>query len=133
MPTPDDEQFERYLKQFQPNAPDALPASVHEPRTWNRWRLSAALAAAVALIVLAVLMVRNRPQHTVPEIAQRTEGPTHIAGQTPLTMRNANKLLADAPSFKSVVDDLAFRSQQVPLASNQQSAVYVLGMEKIKL
>jgi len=51
----------------------------------------------------------------------------------PLTMRSANALVAKAPSFKAMVDDMAFRSQNIPLPKGKRSAVAVLGKEKIKL
>jgi hypothetical protein len=51
----------------------------------------------------------------------------------PLTMSSANALLAAAPSFKVAVDDMAFRSQTLRLPQGKQSAVAVLGKEKIKL
>jgi hypothetical protein len=57
----------------------------------------------------------------------------HLQEGQPLTMRSANALVAKAPSFKAMVDDMAFRSQTVPLPRGKRSAVAVLGKEKIKL
>jgi hypothetical protein len=48
-------------------------------------------------------------------------------------MRSANALMAKAPSFKAMVDDMAFRSQTIPLPKGKRSAVAVLAKEKIKL
>jgi hypothetical protein len=38
-----------------------------------------------------------------------------------------------APSFEAMVDEMAFRSQNIPLPKGKRSAVAVLGKEKIKL
>jgi hypothetical protein len=132
MPTPDDEQFEAYLKQFRPAAPAALPATT-PVRKRSIWRLSALIATAAAIIVLAIVVTRSQHKQIATNVPVKSDGPTHIAADAPLTMRNANKLLADAPSFKSAVDDLAFKSERIPLAKNEQSAIHVLGKEKIKL
>jgi len=51
----------------------------------------------------------------------------------PLTMRSANTLMVEAPSFQALADDMAFRSQTIPLPKGKRSAVAVLGKEKIKL
>jgi hypothetical protein len=48
-------------------------------------------------------------------------------------MRSANALMVKAPSFKALVDDMAFRSQAIPAPKGRLSAVGVLGKEKIKL
>ena len=60
MPTQDDEQFESYLKQFRPVAPEALPpiASAHKPR--SLWKLSVLIAAAVIMAVGCGLYFRAR-------------------------------------------------------------------------
>jgi hypothetical protein len=133
MPTPDDDQFEAYLKQFRPVAPEALPAiaPVRKPR--RVWRLSALIATAAAIIVLAIVVMRVHREQIVRNAPERSEGSTYIAAKPPLTMRNASKLLAEAPTFKSAVNDLAFKSQKITFAKNEISAVHVLGKEKIKL
>ena len=132
MPTPDDEQFEAYLKQFRPTAPAALLATIPMYKR-KLWRLSALIATAAVIIILAIIVTRSQHEQIVTNVPVKSEGPTHIAADAPLTMRDANKLLADAPSFKSAVDDLAFKAERTPLAKNEQSAVHVLGKEKIKL
>jgi len=42
-------------------------------------------------------------------------------------------LIVKAPSFKALVDGMAFRSQTIPVPKGKLSAVAVLGKEKIKL
>jgi hypothetical protein len=41
--------------------------------------------------------------------------------------------MATTPSFKAMVDDMAFRLQTVPLPKGKRSAIAVLGKENIKL
>jgi hypothetical protein len=48
-------------------------------------------------------------------------------------MRSANALIVKAPSFKALVDGMAFRSQTIPVPKGKLSAVAVLVKEKIKL
>jgi len=69
----------------------------------------------------------------VAETIGNAEPPSFFQDSQPLTMRSANALMAKAPSFKTMVDDMAFRSQTVPLPKGKRSAVGVLGKEKIKL
>jgi hypothetical protein len=47
----------------------------------------------------------------------------------PLTIKSANKLLADAPSVKSALDGLASRHSAGQLPDGRQSALAVLGEE----
>jgi len=134
VPTLDDERFEAYLKQFSPLVPEPLPAVGPRHRTQRMFVLGAWAATAAAILVLGALIVhvrtnRARVTETVRNVgnAERTQ-----AGQ-PLTMRSANALMARSPSFKAMVDDLAFRSQTVPLPKGKRSAIAVLGKEKFKL
>lgn len=132
MPIPDDEQFETYLKQFRPTAPESLPTtSVRKVRTMGR--PTALIATAAAIILLAIVGMRSQHKQVVTNVPMTKDGPTNILAKAPLTMRDANLLLVDAPSFKSAVNDLAFKSQRIPLAKNEQSAIHVLSKEKVKL
>ena len=128
MPTlDDDERFESYLRQFRPLVPEALPIP-RRPRSVT-WIWAAAFAAVVILGVLGLRMVSHRTgrQGTTPasvEVVQPTR---------PLTMRNANALLASAPSYKAAVDSMAFHPQDSTIPKDKQSALAVLAKEKIKL
>jgi hypothetical protein len=55
------------------------------------------------------------------------------APMQPLTMRDANALLATAPSYKAALDELAFHRQRSTVAKGKQSGLAVLAKEKIKL
>jgi hypothetical protein len=133
VPILDDENFEAHLKQFRPLVPEPLPIAESRHRARGRLVLwTAAAAIAAILIASAVLQihrqrVRIAERNTSPATSDRlTDGP-------PLTMRSANALMAKAPSFKALVDDMAFRSQTVPLPAGTRSAVAVLGEENMKL
>lgn len=134
MQTPDDEQFEVYLKRFHPIAPEPVPPlSVGSA---SRCSLSVgtwlAASAAVVLVGAAILHIR-RSRVVVPNTVRDVAFAERRAPLQPFTMRSANAWLATAPSFKAAVDDLAFRSPTSPLPQGEQSAVAVLSKEKTKL
>ena len=134
MQTPDDEQFEAYLKRFHPIAPQPVPTlsvshSSRRSLPFGTWLAAVAAILVIGAVILHILsnrvVVSNRAGDAA--IAERH------APSEPLTMRSANAWLATAPSFKAAVDDLAFRSQTNPLPQGKQSAVAVLSKEKIRL
>lgn len=133
MPIPDEERFEAYLKQFRPLVPEPLPAFGSGYRTRRRLFLWAGAAAVVTIVLgIAALHIYERVRlaetPSSPAIPGRLTDDGH-----PLTMRSANALMKNAPSFKALVDDMAFRSQTIPIPKGKLSAVAVLGKEKIKL
>lgn len=132
MPIPDDERLEAYLKQFRPLVPDPLPALESGHRAWGRFVFWGGAAAAVAILVGAATLHIHRERSSVAETASSPppNGPTD---SQPLTMRSANALMVKAPSFKALVDDMAFRSATAPLPKGKLSAVAVLSKEKSKL
>lgn len=131
MPIPDDERFEHYLKQFRPLLPDALPISTPQ-RARRYWVFGLWSASAAAVIILGVIGFR-----VIPSRVPRQPGNPQPVGLTspvrPLTMRDANSLLATAPSYKSALDEMAFHARGSTVPKDQQSAVAVLSKEKIKL
>ena len=134
MQTPDDEQFEEYLKRFHPIAPEPVPTLSLSHSSRHSLSLGTWLAAVAAILVIGAVILQIRSNRVV---VSNTAGATAIAERhapsEPLTMRSANAWLATAPSFKAAVDDLAFRSQTSPLPQGKQSAVAVLSKEKIRL
>jgi hypothetical protein len=132
--TPDDEQFEAYLKRFHPIAPEPVPTLSVSHSSRRSLPLGAWLAAMAAILVIGAVILHIRSSRVV---VSNTAGDAAIAERhapsEPLTMRSANAWLATAPSFKAAVDDLAFRSQTSPLPQGKQSAVAVLSKEKIRL
>lgn len=132
MPIPDDERLEAYLKQFRPLVPEPLPALESRHRVRGRFVLWAGVAAAVAILVGAATLHIHRERSSVVETASSSV-PNGLTDSQPLTMRSANALLVKAPSFKALVDDMAFRSTTIPLPKGKLSAVAVLSKEKSKL
>lgn len=131
MPTLDDDRFETYLKTFRPIVPDALPLNATKQKSWRRLLLRSALAAA-AVVILGVIsfhVVNSRAN----EKRSNSASLEVASSKRPLTMRQANELLARAPSYKSAMDNLAFRSQGSVIPNDKHSAIAVLGKEKIKL
>ena len=71
-------------------------------------------------------------RHASPDLA-RDSAPVELTRQEPLTIASANALLAQAPSVKAAVDQIAFSSQSTQVPKGQHSALAVLSEEKIKL
>ena len=122
----DDEQFQAYLKRFQPLAPDPLPATARARRTHP----FLGLAAAAALIAFAIFAgvrdwrsVEFRPA-SIATPARESQKPQ------PLTLARANALLVQSQSFKTSLDEIALNSNRLKLGQGQQSALGVLGTEK---
>ena len=134
MQTPDDEQFEAYLKRFHPIAPEPIPALRVGDASRRSVSVGAWLAAVAAILLIGMVVLHFRSNRVVvPNTASNVAIAEGHAPSEPLTMRRANTWLATAPSFKAAIDDLAFRSQPSPLPQGKQSAVAVLSKEKIRL
>ena len=134
MQTPDDEQFEAYLKRFHPIVPEPVPTLSVGHSSRRSLSLGTWLAAVAAILVIGAVILHIRSNRVVvPSTASDVAFAERHAPSEPLTMRSANAWLATAPSFKAAVDDLAFRSQTSPLPQGKQSAVAVLSKEKIRL
>ena len=134
MQTPDDEQFEVYLKRFHPIAPEPVPTLRVGHASVRSVPLGIWLAAVAAMLFVGAVILHIRSNRVVvPNPAHDVALAEQYAPTGPLTMRSANAWLATAPSFKAAVDDLAFRSQTSPLPQGKQSAVAVLSKEKIRL
>ena len=129
MQTPDDERFETYLKQFRPLLPDALPTTTRERALPRRWILGIWSSGAAAVIILG--MIGWRMTHS--RVSGNPQPVSVASPMQPLTMRDANSLLATAPSYKAVLDEMAFHPRPSTVPNDQQSAVAVLSKEKIKL
>ena len=134
MQTPDDEQFEAYLKRFHPIAPEPVPTLSVGHASRRSPPLGIWLAAVAAILVIGAVILHVRSSRiVVSNTASDAAVSERHAPSEPLTMRSANAWLAAAPSFKAAVDDLAFRSETSPLPQGKQSAVAVLSKEKIRL
>jgi hypothetical protein len=135
VPTLDDDRFEAYLKTFRPIVPDALPSRANTQRSWRRMLLRSAVAAAAAVIfgVVGFNIVFNVVKSRVTEQRSNSASLELTSPKRPLTMQDANELLARAPSYKSAIDNLVFPRQGSVVPKDKQSAIAVLGKEKIKL
>jgi len=124
----EEDRLEAYLKTFQPLRAEPLPdfpargAKFTFPFAW------AAAAGLAGLMLLAGVHDWN---------ARNGEAPSGIAfapgtpEQGPLTMSQINSLLAKADSLKAGLDEVAWRNRKVQLRPGQQSALAVLGKEKL--
>jgi hypothetical protein len=129
---PDDERFETYLKQFRPLMPDEFPVNQIKPAPRPHSDLVIwAVGAAVATAILGVVTVQVL-NHRVTGESNHSAKVTLLA-PTPLTMRRADALLATAPSYKAVMNELAFPPKSSTVPKDKQSALAILGKEKIKL
>lgn len=125
MPILDDEQFESYLKEFCPLAPEALqlekrPSKARRPFVVMAW----AAACAASLLLAFVLWHDAKP-------AQPTNAPQVAASQS-LTIGRANALLVHASSLKEAFDDLSFQPKPAAQPEGKQSALAALGKDDIK-
>jgi hypothetical protein len=133
VPGSDDERFEQYLKGFRPIA--ALPLPIQRSLWASRRAVAmAALAGAAAVLVVAAVMLRSRPERD--QSSQRESRQAAVeqwANSQPLTIRTANAMLAQAPSAKAAIDSVAWQSQRIPVPQGKRSALAELSKEKAKL
>ena len=125
MPILDDEQFESYLKEFRPLAPEALqlekrPSKLRRPFVVMTW------AAACAASLLLAFLWWHRPKPAQLANVQQ------VTGSQSLTIGRANALLVHAPSLKEAFDDLSFQPKPASQPEGKQSALAVLSKDNIK-
>jgi hypothetical protein len=133
MRIPDDERpgerFESYLKRFRPISAEPLPsASVFRQVSWFR---VGALASALTIVVLTISSSRFSQDSRSDSLRKPDNSGQGI--RRPLTLRDANSLLAKSSSFKVAIDQVARSSGTPTLASRERSALAELSKEKDKL
>lgn len=134
MLNPEEEQFEARLKQFRPLDAEPLPVGQAAPAKRRRFVLAACAAAAVVIVIVLLLKISyERQVATAPQHAVKQAAAAAPANGRPLTIWSANELLAGAPSVKSALDELAFRSRPKQLPPGKQSALAVLAKEDFEL
>jgi hypothetical protein len=126
VPILPDDQFERYLKQFRPLGPEQLQLEERRRKNW-RPRYIAAWASVAAAVIVAFLTLYPRVRQGTERDVQPSSA-TQIVVPQPLTIRSADALLADAPSFKAAVDALALSSHATSFGV-KQSALKVLSKD----
>jgi hypothetical protein len=131
VPDLDNERFEEYLKHFRPLVPDDLPVEIRPaPRRHLAFAIWAMAAVAMVIFGVTSLPILN---HRVPDQSKHAVSVKSPAPMPSLTMRHANNLLATGPSYKAVMNELAFPSKSSNISKDKQSALALLGKEKIKL
>lgn len=120
------DQFENYLRQFDPLPPPRLRFETGSARALPQ--AITAWAAMAALVIVAWMMLypraqrANRPDHGAPWAG------SPAGSARPLTVQSANALLNRAPSFKEAVEALASPSHETS-SERQQSAFSVLSKD----
>ena len=132
MQTPDDAQFEAYLKQFHPLPPPEPPIERSGRTLPRRWVLLVGTAAA-ALLIAAPLLFRTPRRFHAPQKIESAAGAEQLVNDRPLTIRRANALLSTAPSFRAAFDQIALPPRAIPLPSDKHSALAALAKEKTNL
>jgi len=120
VPILDDQQFERYLKEFRPLVPESLEIEKQPSRARPRRSPYLAWAVVCAATFLLVFLLWIRPKPPQPA------GTPHLAGSQPLTIGRANALLVRAPSLKEAFDEPSFQPQPALQPEGEQSALTVL-------
>jgi hypothetical protein len=130
VPVPDDK-FEIYLRQFSPCQPEPLPI---KPRVYTHWATRGKTIfttgmAIAAVVVVAILLTYPRTNHFQQSEGGLSTNATHIEVARPLTIRSANTILGEAPSFKAAIDGIAFSRPATQLPKEMHSALSVLSKE----
>jgi hypothetical protein len=89
----------------------------------------------VAVILLAIVLtirIYEKPVH-LRESTASSRDTERLTTPQPLTVGSVNGLLLHSESFKAAIDTMAFRAQTTQFSKGTQSALAVLGKEKIKL
>jgi len=129
----DDERFEGYLREFRPLEPERLPVK-HGTSRRVVIHFAAWTAAAALLLVTAALTLRLTPGPARPSrTAEWNADDAPFTNPQPLTIAEANALLARSPSVQAVIDRLAFQPEAIQQAKGKQSALAALSKEKIRL
>ena len=111
----DDPRIEVYLRSFCPLPPAPLPK---RGRNWKFPALSAVAAGVIVMLMAVPQFRRAQSAWAEPQL---------------ITIGSANKLLANSPSWKSVIDDagFAFRSSPAKPSPHLGSALEFLSREDL--
>jgi hypothetical protein len=136
VPIHDDPQFERYLKQFRPLEPEAMPKRHPGVRGVVGFFVWAAAAVVVLGAISLLISLRAHRTHASVGVGQSTTqeaSSERLVSSKPLTVRSANALLATAPSFEEAIDEITASPETVPLPKGKHSALAVLSKGQTKL
>lgn len=124
----DDDNFEIYLRQFRPRAPEPLPLVSHTRPARRALALGLCVAATVLSVALLSTNWSSQPSRSSTNALHWSSSQT--TDFHPLTIRKANELLARAPSLKAAMEELMLDSQRTNLPKGQ-SAFATLSKEDI--
>jgi ferric-dicitrate binding protein FerR (iron transport regulator) len=127
MPEPNDEQFEKYLKNFRPVDPEPLPVRTKKHAAGAN-RRSALAACAVACLAAAALVMIVLPRGPRPTNNQSPAQITNNSQHTELSMPALTNLaLDDHAAFDKFMTEEV--QTQFPPMQSEQSALRVLARE----
>ncbi|MGH9735253.1 MAG: hypothetical protein ACRD8A_11770 [Candidatus Acidiferrales bacterium] len=133
---PNDERFELYLKEFRPlplaPLPLNLPAETATARKPRHLGITIWALSVAAILILGIFLFLI-PAHHLTKSEGNSTAALRPHSTRPLTLRSANQLLVDSPSFKAALDSLESNSSAAPpIPKGQESALAVLRQEDLK-
>jgi hypothetical protein len=127
MPDHDEEQFERYLKNFRPVDPEPFPirAKGKAQGAHGPIALAVGVVASLAAAAVTLIMLPRHPQATDSEVRSR---PAENLNPNEISMPILTNLaLEDHVAFVELIDKKA--ALQFPAMKTEQSALRVLAKE----
>jgi hypothetical protein len=122
-----DEQFEKYLGEFEPRRPRALPALVGLRGVWQQ-RLAAAAAIAIALCVSLWILHGKNSKDRTPVVAQANSAPDSTASRQRLSLVELTQMALHDP--EQLDAELADASRKLlPNFRGSDSTLRVLAKE----
>jgi hypothetical protein len=127
MPEPNDEQFEKYLKNFRPVDPEPLPVRTKKHAAGANSR-SALAACAVACLAAVALVVIVLPHSSQPTADQAPPSIPNNAQHTEITIPTATRLaLDDRAAFNKFMTEKV--QTQFPAMKSEQSTLRILAKD----
>jgi hypothetical protein len=127
MPEPNDEQFEKYLKNFRPVDPEPLPVRTKKHAAGANSR-SALAAFAVACLAAAALVLVVLPHSSQPTIDQAATTIPNNAQRNNMSTPALTKLaLDDRAAFDKFTSEKV--QMQFPSMKGEQSTLRILAKE----
>ena len=127
MPEPNDEQLEKYLKNFRPVDPEPLPVRTkkHAAGASSRSVLAACAVACLAAVALVMIVLPRAPK---PDNNQELSAIPKNARHTEMSLPALTNLaLDDHAAFDKFMTDEV--QTQFPSMQSEQSALRVLAQE----
>jgi hypothetical protein len=129
----DDEQFERYLKQFRPLAPEPLAIPPRRAATRRSFAATVWALSGASVLLAGLLIAHLQPKQVPRQSASYLPATGHQANPQSLTLGAANALLSQSNTVKAALDQVAFHSLFTPPPKGKQSALAALSQDINKL